>query len=238
MPEPVLARVNEMFASVQGEGSHVGMVGFFVRFAGCSLKCQWCDTEYAWREGNDICLDDIVEACRGFRYVVLTGGEPLEQREAVKYIAEVLLDSDIQVDIETNGTQPFPLIESERKPFWSISPKLPSSGRSPHARLLHTSFHSTYRDHCQFKFVIGGDRDLESAKNLLLTLGWEPGRQPEWFGSVPIYLQPEASTLLMDPINRVVDRLFIEAQKEPWATWGARVLPQVHRLIWGDRRGV
>src|SRR5690348_8181776 len=74
-------RVNEVFYSIQGESSRAGERCIFVRMTGCGLRCSYCDTEYAFFEGRDMALDDVLAAIRGFecKLVELTGGEPMEQ---------------------------------------------------------------------------------------------------------------------------------------------------------------
>ncbi len=97
-------RVNEIFHSLQGEADAVGYPTVFVRLTGCPLRCQYCDTEYAFHAGDWFDLDDIVGKVRGYgaQYVCVTGGEPLAQPNCLKLL-ERLCDQGFNVSLETSG---------------------------------------------------------------------------------------------------------------------------------------
>jgi len=97
-------RINEIFHSLQGEADAVGYPTVFVRLTGCPLRCQYCDTEYAFHAGDWLGLDNIVDAVRGYgaQHVCVTGGEPLAQPNCLKLL-ERLCDAGFQVSLETSG---------------------------------------------------------------------------------------------------------------------------------------
>ena len=97
-------RINEIFHSLQGEADAVGYPTVFVRLTGCPLRCQYCDTEYAFHAGDWLDLDAIVDTVRGFgaQHVCVTGGEPLAQPNCLQLL-ERLCDAGFQVSLETSG---------------------------------------------------------------------------------------------------------------------------------------
>ena len=96
--------VNEIFYSVQGESTHAGRPCAFVRLTACNLRCNYCDTEYAFYEGRRMTVAEVVEQVEGYHcpLVEITGGEPLLQ-EGVYQLCAALLEADLQVMIETSG---------------------------------------------------------------------------------------------------------------------------------------
>jgi len=97
-------RINEIFHSLQGEADAVGYPTVFVRLTGCPLRCQYCDTEYAFHAGDWLGLDSIIDKVRsyGAEHVCVTGGEPLAQPNCLKLL-ERLCDAGLQVSLETSG---------------------------------------------------------------------------------------------------------------------------------------
>ncbi|MDW7759618.1 MAG: 7-carboxy-7-deazaguanine synthase QueE [Acidobacteriota bacterium] len=125
MPRPSILKISEVFTSVQGEGLRQGQPTIFVRLAGCNLRCAFCDTKYAWKEGKDREVGDIMAQIEGLRrnfpadWICLTGGEPFLQN--IGPLARRLRKAGLPIQIETNGTL------YRRIPFdWlTISPKPP-----------------------------------------------------------------------------------------------------------------
>src|SRR5271170_7795279 len=97
-------RINEIFHSLQGEADAVGFPTVFVRLTGCPLRCQYCDTEYAFHAGEWLALEDIVGRVSGYgaQYVCVTGGEPLAQPNCLRLL-ERLCDAGYRVSLETSG---------------------------------------------------------------------------------------------------------------------------------------
>lgn len=116
-------KINDIFWSFQGEGLRAGFPSIFLRLAGCSIQCQYCDTKYSWTEGNYIKIIDIISKIDYYRekypesQIVITGGEPLEQD--LSKIVNELKKRGYFISIETNGIN-FQDIELD---WWSISPK-------------------------------------------------------------------------------------------------------------------
>lgn len=156
-------RVNEIFLSIQGESSLVGLPTIFVRFAGCNLRCSYCDTTYAYHEGIDMSLDDIVNAIDGFGYkrVCLTGGEPLLQ-ENIQDLLDRLKMYD--VSIETNGSVALDKFHLHPKQLFVMDVKLASSGCYNNMKLSNFD-HLSERD--EIKFVVCDRRDYELAKDVI-----------------------------------------------------------------------
>jgi 7-carboxy-7-deazaguanine synthase len=102
--------INELFYSIQGEGLSTGIPTTFIRTTGCNLRCSWCDTSYAYEEGEKMTVDQILNTVKEIREthghddVCLTGGEPLEQQEAAELILRLLSDGYV-ITLETNGTK-------------------------------------------------------------------------------------------------------------------------------------
>ena len=97
-------RVTEIFASVQGEATRIGLPTVFVRLTGCPLRCRWCDTEYAFNGGTTRSINEVLSevAGHGLRQVCVTGGEPLAQKQCLPLLA-ALCDAGYDVSLETSG---------------------------------------------------------------------------------------------------------------------------------------
>ncbi|HJK54091.1 MAG TPA: radical SAM protein [Methanocorpusculum sp.] len=149
-------RVTETFVSLQGEGLRQGMPCMFVRFAGCNLHCAWCDTRYSLNDsqGVEMTPEEIMQAVleSGMRYVCITGGEPLLQKEDLVPLLAAMHEADVLVDIETNGTVPFDDVQEFASVCMDV--KCPSSGEMSDLSLL-----DQLRSSDSVKFVIGDEAD-------------------------------------------------------------------------------
>jgi 7-carboxy-7-deazaguanine synthase len=222
-------KIAELFYSLQGEGSLVGVPSVFIRTSGCNLRCAWCDTPYtSWSpEGTDFDLDQIVDEVEAHptRYVVITGGEPMIQPEMVP-LTERLHALRMHITIETAGT----VFQPVACDLMSISPKLSNSTPAgsfaePHDRLriqpaVLTQLMARYE--YQLKFVVEKPADLEEIRALMETLDAPPER---------VILMPEG----IDPA-RLAERAqwLAEICKDE----GLRFSPRLHIDLWGSRRGV
>jgi len=130
MPEPSILKINEIFWSFQGEGLRCGEPSIFIRLAGCSLRCPYCDTAGSWDSGGDNTIPAIIDRITPLlshyplSQIVITGGEPLEQDLAPLTLA--LKDQDLFISIETNGVHFKPEFkDNNRLPidWWTVSPK-------------------------------------------------------------------------------------------------------------------
>ncbi len=207
-------RVCEIFNSIQGEGLTMGAPTVFVRAVGCNLRCSWCDTGYSFEGGTDMTVDDILEEVGDCFRVCFTGGEPMLQPDAVELI-ERLVSKGIQVVLETNGS--VDLSEVPRDPLVMISMdiKCPSSGMTDRMMLSNIDLLSS-KD--QLKFVIKDQVDLDFAVGFVRS-----HRIP-----CPVIFGPVGGT---GRLEWLVDRVLREHLD-------VRVLPQLHKIIWGDRQGV
>jgi 7-carboxy-7-deazaguanine synthase len=156
--------VNEIYVSVQGETSFAGLPCVFVRLTGCNLRCSYCDTEYAFYEGERRTVASAVEQVRGFRIplVMITGGEPLLQKECPE-LARQLVAAGLKVLIETSGERPIDVLPAEVIRIMDI--KCPSSGESERMNWDNLAC-LTERD--EVKFVVGDRNDYEWARRIIV----------------------------------------------------------------------
>ena len=221
-------RIAEIFHSIQGEGSLVGVPSVFVRTSGCNLRCAWCDTPYtSWHpEGDDWPLERIYAAVEAYpaRHVVVTGGEPMIAREIVKFTLG-LRARDLHITIETAGTVFAPVACD----LMSISPKLANSTpegdwRDGHERLRvqpDVIQRLTADYPYQLKFVISRPEDLAEVHALIRTLQADTGH---------VILMPEG---IEAGVLRERGVWLAEICKRE----GFRFSPRLHVELWGNRRG-
>jgi 7-carboxy-7-deazaguanine synthase len=157
-------KINEIYLSVQGESTWVGLPCVFVRLTGCSLRCSWCDTAYAFYEGVDSGLGEIMAKvdAYGVRLVEITGGEPLEQ-EGVYPLMEALLAKGYQILLETSGA-----VDVGRVPktvVKIVDVKCPGSGEE--VRNLWSNFEKLMIHQDEIKFVIKDRQDYDYAKEVI-----------------------------------------------------------------------
>jgi len=155
--------VNEVYASIQGESSYAGLPCVFVRLTGCNLRCTYCDTEYAFNDGERRAVADLVAQVRGFGIglVEITGGEPLIQKDCVA-LAGGLLDAGLTVLIETSGAQPIDALPADVIRIMDI--KCPSSGECDK---MDWSNLDCLKSQDEVKFVVGNREDYEWAKQVI-----------------------------------------------------------------------
>ena len=207
-------RICEIFRSIQGEGLTMGLPTVFVRAVGCNLRCRWCDTRYAYDGGTEMSIDEIVEAVGDCPRVCLTGGEPMLQPDAVELIRR-LVSMGRQVDLETDGAVDLSDVPEDPLVLISMDLKCPSSGMTD--RMVWSNLDLLgMKD--QLKFVIDTDEDLDFAVDVVKT------RRP----ATNVIFGPVGGT---GRLERLVDRVLEEGID-------VRVLPQLHKIIWGDRKGV
>lgn len=222
-------KIAELFYSLQGEGTLVGMPSVFIRTSGCNLRCAWCDTPYtSWApEGTDLSLDQILNQVKAHpaRHVVVTGGEPMIAPEIVP-LTERLRRLGLHVTVETAGT----VFEPVACDLMSISPKLANSTPRGSQAARHDRLRiqpdvlvtlMTRYDY-QLKFVIEKPGDLEEVRVLAASLAADPRR---------VVLMPEGTD--RDVLRERGIWLAEIAKAE-----GFRLTPRLHVELWGNRRGV
>ncbi|MCH2161759.1 MAG: 7-carboxy-7-deazaguanine synthase QueE [Phycisphaerales bacterium] len=228
-PQEPFLRINEVFHSIQGESSHAGQRCVFIRLAGCHLRCTYCDTEYAFREGERRTLPDIFEEVLAIDcpLVELTGGEPLLQK-TVHLLERQLLDAGRRVLIETSGACDIDACDPRSVVILDL--KSPSSGETDR---MDWGNLERLRPHHEIKFVIGDRTDYEWARALV-----REHRLDEKVNCVlmsPVFKQPSgleiAGAAGLDPRElaewMLADHLPVRMQL------------QLHKFIWDPQaRGV
>lgn len=156
-------KVNEIFYSIQGESSHAGKPCVFIRLTGCNLRCTYCDTTYAYDQGKENTIPQILDAIReyGCPLVEVTGGEPLLQHETPSLV-QGLLDARYQVLLETNGS--LDIAQVSQGCVRIVDIKCPSSGMAHTGNLANLEALSE-RD--ELKFVIADREDFCFACNVV-----------------------------------------------------------------------
>ena len=210
--------VNEIFYSVQGESTHAGRPCVFVRLTGCDLRCVWCDTSYAFEEGQKQSVETVVTAVEeyGCSLVEITGGEPLLQSD-VYPLMRALLASGKTVLLETGGQ--VDISKVPRDVVKVVDVKCPGSGEAERNDLANLD---RLARHDQVKFVIGDRPDYEFARDCV--------RDHE--------LHSRCAAVLFSPVHLVLepDRLaaWVLADSLP-----VRIQLQLHKYLWGAHtRGV
>src|SRR4030067_708075 len=156
-------KVCEIFSSIQGESSFAGLPCTFIRLTGCNLRCSYCDTSYAYYEGQELTADEIIREVQrtGINLVEITGGEPLLQKEVYPLI-ERLLDKGYTVLVETNGSQSIKKIA--KKAIVILDIKTPGSGMSKEMDFTNLDY---IKSSNEIKFVITNREDYEWSKDII-----------------------------------------------------------------------
>ena len=212
--EPRL-RITEIFRSIQGESTHAGFPCAFIRLTGCSLRCVWCDTAYAFHGGADMALDEAVAQVLDLetRLVEVTGGEPLEQ-EAVYPLMERLLDAGRTVLLETGGHVPLDRVDPRVVKIVDV--KAPGSGMQS-ANLRENL--DRLQPHDEIKFVIADRRDFDWSLAMVRERSLDDGRVVTFS---PVWESLPAADLAA----------WIRDAGRP-----IRLGLQLHKILWGDVPG-
>ena len=209
-------KIFEIFYSLQGESSRVGLPTIFIRLSGCPMRCHYCDTAYAFQGGVMMDIDDIMETIKKYNthYVTVTGGEPLAQKEVLSLL-KVLADQNYDVSLETGGGISIKEVDPRIKIILDI--KTPESGEEKknhweNLNLIHA------KD--EIKFVLCSREDYDWAKKIL-----------------DQYKLTEKCHVLFSPVYQKINATdlgnWILQDQLP-----VRLQIQLHKLLWGEKPGV
>ena len=209
--------INEIFHSIQGESTRAGLACTFVRLTECNLRCVYCDTEYAFHEGKEMSLDEIVSEVERFgcRFVTITGGEPLLQEDVYSLMTR-LLDAGSDLQIETSGALDISRVDARARVILDV--KTPGSGMLDRMDWKNLD---RLKAGDEVKFVLMGADDYDWARGFLGEHTF-----PE---SVPVLFSPAHGTLEPADLAEWIKRDALPA----------RLHIQLHKYIWGDgKRGI
>lgn len=209
-------RITEIFHSLQGETTTVGLPTVFVRLTGCPLRCQYCDTAYAFHGGEVMDMDEIVASVDDFGadYVTVTGGEPLAQKN-VHYLLTSLCDKEYTVSLETSGALPIDKVDQRVINILDI--KTPDSGESEKNDYRNIGW---LKPSDQIKFVLCSRRDYDWAKFKIDEYG----------------LSDRVNEILLSPSHgqlnptQLADWILADKLK-------VRFQQQLHKHLWNDEPG-
>ncbi|MCK5392430.1 MAG: radical SAM protein [Deltaproteobacteria bacterium] len=212
-------KISEIFFSLQGEGLEIGLPTVFVRLFACDLRCTWCDTMYAveGRDFKDYTVLEVVKEVEKYecKRVCITGGEPLIQIKEVEELACDLIGNNYTILLETSGHKmPPPILWTENSTI-SMDCKCPSSSMQ---HRMDFDLFIKLREKDQLKFVIQDEADYKYALGILNRHNIKAN----------IIFQPAYGSRLGWITEKVIDDKL----------GNVRVLPQLHKIIWGDKRGV
>lgn len=212
-------KISEIFFSIQGEGVEIGLPTVFVRLFACDLRCTWCDSMYAVEgtDFKDMSIEEVRAEIERFKCkrICFTGGEPLIQQKELEILAKDLVHDGYEIILETSGHKEPPPVFWTDSCLISMDCKCPGSGME---KRMDFELMEKLRLNDQLKFVIQDEADYEYAKGIL----------KKYKIKANIIFQPVYGSSLKWLTGRVLeDRLE-----------RVRVLPQLHKIIWGDIRGV
>ena len=207
--------INEIFYSIQGEAKNVGKPTIFIRTAGCPFRCSYCDTEYAFTEGNRWKSNKILSYIKKYntKLITVTGGEPLAQKNILSLL-KLLVSKNYDVAIETSGLVDISEIPKEIEIVMDV--KTPSSLENENNVINNLSY---IKKDDVIKFVIGDKADYQWAKNII--------NEYDLLAFKNIYFSPVHDVLNLNDIAEWIlkDNLNITLQL------------QLHKYIWGNERG-
>jgi 7-carboxy-7-deazaguanine synthase len=217
-------KVNEIFLSIQGETSSAGQPTVFVRFTGCNLRCTYCDTTYAYEEGETKTPEEVLASIRLFRYkrVCITGGEPLLQpRGEMQRLLDRLAEHGYEVSIETDGSVNIDKVTLRPRQRFILDMKTPGSGMS--GRMDFANLKRVVPDRDEIKFVVGSREDFDWSLERIAEHGLWPEKGYRLLFS-PVFGALEMKRLVEWILESGID---------------ARFQVQLHKFVWDPaQRGV
>lgn len=206
-------KICEVFRSIQGEGKTIGFPTLFIRMSGCNLRCSWCDTTYSMEGGRELSVQDILELAADEDHICVTGGEPMLQKDCPDLL-RALASEGKNVVLETNGSVDLSSVPQLDSIVISMDIKCPSSGMQD--RMLFDNI-GLLRKKDQLKFIIADYTDMSHATDVMEK--YSPGCECIFSPVGGMDLEPLAEDVLGRRLR-------------------VRVLPQLHKIIWGNRTGV
>ena len=208
-------RINEIFYSIQGESSRIGFPTVFIRLTGCPMRCTYCDTAYAFHQGNQQEIDAIINQVQQYptKFVTVTGGEPLAQKNCLDLLDQ-LCDLDYEVSLETGGGIDISPVNAKVKIILDI--KTPKSGE------VENNFWPNLKQikpMDEIKFVVADQEDFEWA---IQTMHEHQLDQKKILFS-QVYNQLEGELLAKWILDHGIE---------------ARLQLQLHKILWGEKQGV
>lgn len=209
-------KIYEIFYSLQGETSRIGLPTVFVRLTGCPMRCTYCDTEYAFSGGGNMQITEILAKVAEFgtHYVTVTGGEPLAQKECY-LLLQALCDGDYSVSLETGGAMDIASVDARVSIILDI--KTPGSNEEKNMLWSNVN-HIKTKDEIKFVLCNRDDYDWAKAKITELKLSEK----------CPILFSPSYHDLSAETLAG-----WILADKLP-----VRMQVQLHKILWGEKQGV
>ncbi len=221
-------KINEIFKSIQGEGTTLGIPTVFVRTTGCNLNCNFCDTNYSKKEGFKCTPEQLVKKVYEFKpdNITLTGGEPLMQQEELADFISLLIrknEKTLFVEVETNGTiLPMPYFHNLVNQY-NVSLKLSNSGSSYESRTNEDAIKFfVYQEKAIFKFVVDKEEDFYEINELEIKYGIPKRRiiiMPQG------YSKEELEEKTKEVVKWCIKRNY-------------RMTPRLHVMLYGNKRKV
>lgn len=207
--------ITEIFHSIQGEGPLTGVPMLFIRTNRCNLRCKWCDTTYSFEGGKEYTFSDLVDIAEKSweKWVCLTGGEPLLQRDSPEFVKEIN-NLGKNVLIETGGSLDISEYIKYEKCVIDMDIKTPSSGETNKMRMENLNI---LRSQDYVKLVILDDIDFHFLQDFY----------EKWGNRVNIVVQPAWGIKNEWLVNKIIEK-----------GMNVRFMLQEHKYIWGERRGV
>lgn len=209
-------KLNEIFFSIQGESTQAGRPSIFVRLTGCKLRCTYCDTQYSYFEGQNVEIDDIIRRIKDYpcKLVEVTGGEPLEQKET-PLLLQRLLDEGYEVMLETDGVEDISVVPEGVKIVMDVKTPGSKMANPKSAKNL-----VKLRPGDEIKFVICDEKDYLFAKDFLR-------QNPAPSGTIVLF----SPVLPQDNLAWLPEAILRDGLP-------VRFQLQMHKMIWGEKRGV
>lgn len=207
-------KINEIFYSIQGEGKWTGFPNIFIRTTGCNLRCSYCDTKYAYTEGTEKTINEITKEIKRYncKKICITGGEPLQQKEIIELINH-LINCKYNIIVETNGSLKIDSLIDKKKLIISLDIKTPSS--EMHKKMFLQNI-NILRKKDQLKFIIKNRKDYEFAKKII----------KKFKPKCDVFFQP---VWITNP-KKLAKWILDDNLKVKFGI-------QIHKIIWGDKKG-